>query len=142
MNYGDATTDFGKLANLADERIEGLCRGNSPKWIPAIMQVSDGATVTAEVGRYQPNAWGLQDMHGNVWEWTLSTYKPYPYNATDGRDNGVAEGTKVLRGGSFYDRPYRARSSFRLNYPLWQRAFNVGFRVICDATPATTVAQK
>jgi len=142
MNYGDPSADFGKYANLADQRIESLCRGNSPKWIPAVKQSNDGAIVTEQVGKYQPNAWGLQDVHGNVAEWTLSTYKPYPYNAMDGRDSGKAEGTKVARGGSFYDRPNRARSSARQDYLPWQRVFNVGFRVICDATPVTSVAQK
>ena len=142
MNYGDLSADFGKYANLADQRIESLCRGNSPKWIPAVKQFNDGAIVTEQVGKYQPNTWGLQDMHGNVAEWTLTTYKPYPYNAMDGRDSGKAEGTKVVRGGSFYDRPNRARSSVRVDYLPWQRVFNVGFRVICDATPVTSVAQK
>jgi formylglycine-generating enzyme required for sulfatase activity len=60
----------------------------------------------------------------------------------DGRDSGAPEGTKVVRGGSFYDRPYRARSSVRVDYPAWQKAFNVGFRVICDTAPTTAVAQK
>jgi formylglycine-generating enzyme required for sulfatase activity len=142
MNYGDLGADFGKFANLADQRIENLCRGNSPKWIPAMKQVNDGAVVTEQVGKYQPNAWDLQDTHGNVAEWTLTTYRPYPYNAMDGRDNGEAEGTKVARGGSFYDRPNRARSSARQDYQPWQRVFDVGFRVICDAAPMTAVAQK
>ncbi|MCX5682090.1 MAG: formylglycine-generating enzyme family protein, partial [Planctomycetota bacterium] len=95
MNYGDLAADFGKFANLADQRIESLCRANSPKWIPAIVQVNDGAIITENVGKYQANAWGLQDMHGNVGEWTLSTYKPYPYSAADGRDSGAPEGSKV-----------------------------------------------
>ena len=75
-------------------------------------------------------------MHGNVSEWTLSTYKPYPY-ASDGRDTRQPAGRKVVRGGSFYDRPERARSSFRLSYPPWQCVFNVGFRVVMLDEPAT-----
>jgi formylglycine-generating enzyme required for sulfatase activity len=71
-------------------------------------------------------------MHGNASEWTLSTYKPYPYVDTDGRNNGKEEGFKVVRGGSYYDRPYRARSSFRLAYEPFRRVFNVGFRVACE----------
>jgi formylglycine-generating enzyme required for sulfatase activity len=71
-------------------------------------------------------------MHGNAAEWTLTTYAPYPY-AADGRDSGSPDGPKVARGGSFYDRPLRARSAFRLSYPPWQRIFNVGFRVVCEA---------
>jgi formylglycine-generating enzyme required for sulfatase activity len=137
LNFGAANVDFGKLANLADQRLESLCRGDSPKWIPNATNVNDGAVITAEIGRYQPNAWGLYDMHGNVSEWTLTTYRPYPY-AADGRDNGLAEGRKVVRGGTFYDRPERAGSAFRLSYPPWQRVFNVGFRVVTTGEPAVT----
>ena len=70
-------------------------------------------------------------MHGNAAQWTLTTYRPYPY-AADKVDNGPSQGLKVVRGGSFYDRPNRARSAFRLAYPNWQRVFNVGFRVVCE----------
>jgi formylglycine-generating enzyme required for sulfatase activity len=132
LNFGDCATDFAKLANLADERLLNLCRGDSPKWIPAMTNINDGEIVAGNVGKYLPNAWGLHDMHGNATEWTLTTYAPYPY-AADGRDSGSPDGPKVARGGSFYDRPLRARSAFRLSYPPWQRVFNVGFRVVCEA---------
>ena len=95
--------------------------------------VHDGAVVTQAVGRYPANAWGLFDMAGNAAEWTRSAYRPYPYNVADGREDPSAGGTKVVRGGSFYDRPERARSGFRLNYPPWQRVYNVGFRVAVEA---------
>ncbi len=72
-------------------------------------------------------------MHGNAAEWTLTTYAPYPYQADDGRNAGRPEGEKVVRGGSWYDRPIRARSSFRQSYPAWQKIFNVGFRVIAES---------
>ncbi|MCF7732073.1 MAG: SUMF1/EgtB/PvdO family nonheme iron enzyme [Akkermansiaceae bacterium] len=132
LNYGAVDADFGKFANLADGRLLELCQRDSPKWIPAITNVNDGATVTSEVGRYQPNAWGLADMHGNAAQWTLTTYQPYPYK-DDQTGNGLSKGMKVARGGSFYDRPARARSAFRLAYPNWQRVYNVGFRVVCEA---------
>jgi formylglycine-generating enzyme required for sulfatase activity len=73
-------------------------------------------------------------MHGNVWEWTRSTLLP-----NRGDEAAVASETRVVRGGSWYDRPKRARASFRLNYPSWQRVFNVGFRVVCSET---TVARR
>jgi formylglycine-generating enzyme required for sulfatase activity len=119
-SFGANGDDFSRHANLADARLLQLCRADSPKWIPAIASVNDGAVVVDQVGRYQPNAWGLRDMHGNAAEWT-------------GTDNG---GRKIVRGGSFYDRPQRATSSARVSYPPWQKVFNVGFRVACAAAPA------
>ena len=141
MNYGDAAADFGKFANLADSRLVQLCRRDSPKWIPHISAVNDGSVITDNVGKYGANAWGLHDMHGNVSEWTLSTFAPYPYRAEDGRNAAGPDGRKVVRGGSFYDRPKRARSSFRLDYPSWQGVYNIGFRVLCEAEPKTLMAK-
>ena len=132
LNYGNQATDFSRLANLADKCLTFLCRGDSPPWLPAVTNADDGAGVTNEVGHYRPNAWGLYDMHGNAAEWTRTIYRPYPYNMSDRRDDVQADGAKVVRGGSFYDRPQRARSSFRQQYPSWQRVFNVGFRVVVE----------
>ena len=131
LNYGALETDFGKLANLADQRLAGILVGNSPKWLPRVDSVNDGAICTAPCGNYAPNAWGLFDMHGNAGEWTRTTYKPYPYK-DDGRDRGDADGLKVARGGSFYDRPQRATSAYRFAYPAWQPVFDIGFRVACE----------
>ncbi len=133
MNYGDISADFARFANLADKRLVELCKRDSPKWIPHIPTVNDGAIVTDNVDRWQPNAWGLHGMHGNAAEWTRSLYMPYPYRENDGRNNLAAEGERVVRGGSFYNRPHHARSAFRLSYPAWQRVFDVGFRVACEA---------
>jgi formylglycine-generating enzyme required for sulfatase activity len=91
--------------------------------------------VSAEVGSYRPNAWGLHDMHGNVWEWTRSSYKPYPYKADDARNDTTGDGPRVVRGGSWYDRPKRCRSAFRLSYPAWRKVYNVGFRVVLERGP-------
>ena len=71
-------------------------------------------------------------MHGNVWEWTLSSYKPYPYKTDDGRNDVKTDevSQRVARGGSWYDRPFKASSSYRLPYRDYQKVYNVGFRVI------------
>jgi formylglycine-generating enzyme required for sulfatase activity len=103
--------------------------GKYDDWIPKDDRFDDGGFVSTDAGKYQPNAWGLCDMHGNVWEWTRSAYRPYPYRE-DGRSDPAAEGLRVVRGGSWYDRPKRCTSSFRLAYEPYEPVYNVGFRVI------------
>ncbi len=132
LSYGATDADFSKTANLADVRLEELAIRDSPKWIPSVRSVNDGFTGPAPVGSYPPNAWGICDMHGNAAEWTLSTYKPYPYKTVDGKNEGGGEGLKVVRGGSFYDRPTWARSASRIAYEPFQSVFDVGFRVVME----------
>jgi formylglycine-generating enzyme required for sulfatase activity len=98
----------------------------------ADLRSHDGACVTDEVGSRYPNSFYLHSMHGNVAEWTLSAYRPYPYDATDGRNDLDAPGERVVRGGSFLDRPQRCRSAARYGYPPWQKVHNVGFRVVVN----------
>ena len=142
MSYGAVDANFGRLANMADKSLTKLCRRDSPKWIPCIGSVNDGAVATADVGRYAPNAWGLCDMHCNAAEWTLSLYRPYPYRAGDGRNDVAADGRRVARGGSFYDRPKRCRSGFRLGYRPWQPVYNTGLRVLVAVGPKKVAAAK
>lgn len=120
LNYGDLDTDFSTFANLGDANLRKLAdegwRPKSPDLVPKDSRFDDGALVTAEAGHYAPNAWGLHDMHGNAAEWTRSDYS--------------ANGRKVIRGGSWRDRPKLARSASRWAYDPWQKVFNVGFRVV------------
>ena len=53
------------------------------------------------VGKGQPNRLGLFDMSDSVWEWCASLYRPYPYVASDGREEAGAPGLRVLRGGGY-----------------------------------------
>jgi len=129
--YGGVGADFARFANLADA--SGGKLRTTP--FPTIGSVNDRQAYAQSCGAYEANAWGLKDMHGGVSEWTLSTYRPYPYVASDGRNDGAPEGRKVARGGSWRDRPHRARSAFRLPYQPWQPVVNVGFRVICKVEP-------
>ena len=101
-------------------------------FIPRSPFFSDKAKVVTGVGQYNPNAWGLHDMHGNVVEWTRTTYERYPYSETDGRNNEKPIGMKAARGGSWRDRPKSATSSYRLAYRPWQPVYNVGFRIIAE----------
>jgi len=140
MWYGSVDADFTEVANFADKSLNGLTRRDSPDWIPTIDTVSDGAIATADVGKHEPNPWGLADMHGNVCEWTRSLYKPYPYKADDGRNALDAGGMRVVRGGSFYERPKQGRSAFRWRYRTWHKVYNVGFRVVIEDGPPRQVA--
>jgi formylglycine-generating enzyme required for sulfatase activity len=143
--YGDLNSDFSRFANLADAKLvefaSDVWNNNVPlkdpsrydEWIPKDARFNDGALVSAPPARYRPNPWGLFDIHGNVAEWTRTTCRPYPYDPGDGRDDAACDGRKVVRGGSWRDRPQRSTASFRLSYQPYQRVFNVGFRVACES---------
>ena len=142
---GTWTATFARFANLADAKLvefasdvwdlskplQNPTRYN--EFIPKELRFNDGSLLSVRPAQYAANAWGLFDMHGNVAEWTRTTYRPYPYSLPDSPDDDTEAGLKVVRGGSWRDRPYRATSSFRLAYPPHQRVFNVGFRVACRA---------
>jgi formylglycine-generating enzyme required for sulfatase activity len=123
--YGDINTDFSKFANFADTSIIALSvnqygRPQLEDFNLRDRRFDDKYCVTANVGSYQPNPFGLFDMHGNVSEWTLSDY---------GKCGGGYE-RKVVRGGSWADRPKKARASWRWGYYPFQPVFDVGFRVV------------
>jgi formylglycine-generating enzyme required for sulfatase activity len=141
MFYGDLNADFGGFANLADATLKQLAVsgvdpqpiGNPDKYwdyVPKEARFNDGVLHLADVGHYKPNAWGLYDMIGNVAEWTLDNYRPYPYAPTAAANDANLLGRKVVRGGSWSERPKESRASSRLDYPAWQRVYNVGFRVV------------
>ncbi|MDQ6979096.1 MAG: formylglycine-generating enzyme family protein [Mariprofundaceae bacterium] len=91
---------------------------------------------TMAVGSFSPNAWGLYDMHGNVWEWTADcSNKSY----TGAPSNGSAwlSGTceqRVLRGGSWSNSPWSLRSANRGGNNSGNRDGTIGFRVVLSAS--------
>lgn len=80
------------------------------------------------VARLRPNAWGLYDMHGNVWEWTADcstpNYTAAPPESCDAR---------MTRGGTFLSRPFVLRSAARTGFGAAMKSFAGGFRVAADA---------
>jgi formylglycine-generating enzyme required for sulfatase activity len=88
---------------------------------------------TTPVGRYPTGAspYGAQDMAGNVWEWTSSLYKPYPYRMDDGRERADATEHRVLRGGSWYGGARHARAAFRYHLRSDLLSDVSGFRLAC-----------
>jgi formylglycine-generating enzyme required for sulfatase activity len=72
----------------------------------------------------------LHDMAGNVWEWTRSLYKAYPYGLEDSREALEAEGYRVLRGGSWLFDPRGARCAFRFGDGPGDFKPDRGFRVV------------
>jgi formylglycine-generating enzyme required for sulfatase activity len=84
---------------------------------------------TTEVGQFPANAWGLYDMHGNVWEWTCSLYD----ENYGGNERHCAEpstgGARVLRGGSWAHVPYWLRGAARFWFPPLAGYYDLGFRL-------------
>ncbi|MFH0878401.1 MAG: SUMF1/EgtB/PvdO family nonheme iron enzyme [Lentisphaerota bacterium] len=89
---------------------------------------------TTPVGLYSPQGdspYGCADMVGNVWEWTHSLYKPYPYKAKDGRENEKDSAPRVLCGGAFYNNAGFVRCASRYGgHPLGAVWYYRGFRVV------------
>ena len=73
---------------------------------------------------------GIHDLAGNVWEWTGSRHRPYPYRADDGREDLEGEGPWVVRGGSwnYFQGFARCAYRFRLIPDIW--SYILGFRVV------------
>ena len=140
--YGDMNTDFGKYENLADKTtLLFAVSGVDPKpmspnsywykyytYLPKEEGVDDGQLIQTGEKVSEANPFGLYNMHGNVSEWTRSDYVPYPYNPK----TKLTSDHKVVRGGSYIERPKFSTAYARKAYYPYQRVFNVGFRVIIE----------
>ena len=93
--------------------------------------LGDGFERTSPVGHYPPNAWGLSDMIGNVWEWTRdcwnTSYADAPSDGSAWLEGDCAR--RVGRGGSWNSRPGQARAASRDKAEPGYRDDNTGFRI-------------
>ncbi len=107
---------------LPDDR---LCTFGSFEGPPTVGATPDGAS-----------PFGVLDLAGTVWEWTSSAYRPYPYDANDGREDPLGHDLRVVRGGSFVHDANSIRCSARHPLHPGARDHYVGFRVVAGPTPA------
>jgi len=140
--FGNLNSDFAPYENMADKQLSKMAvSGVDPQPVKEDSQVfkfydyllressvDDGNMIVADVAMYKPSPWGLYDVYGNVAEWTRSDFGPYPYK--EGTQSASQQ--KVIRGGSWIDRPKNSTSYIRNSYYAWQPANNVGFRIILE----------
>ena len=121
------TTPFHTGENLTSDQANYDARGPYPGF-PA----GEFRGRPSPVGSFPPNAWGLHDMHGNVWEWTDDWHCPYPPGpATDPRGRCSTE-LRVIRGGSWAFDANSARCALRYTHRPQDSGFSIGFRVVRD----------
>lgn len=133
------------LNSASDENLQhlGRHRGNNPSGGASTTTLTPSAGGTAIVGSYKPNDWGLYDIHGNVWEWTLD-WGENNIAAYDGKLNidpaapaktlsGASGSTHPLRGGAWGGVVSECRSASRLLDGPGDRGIVCGFRVSCTA---------
>jgi formylglycine-generating enzyme required for sulfatase activity len=124
-HFGDSERDLCTYGNVADLS----AKEKNPGW--TLANCRDGHVNTAPVGSFQPNAFGLYDVHGNVWEWVQDCWNGnYSGAPSDGSARTTVDcGRRVLRGGSWYSNPLYLRAASRGRGTPDFRVDYLGFRV-------------
>jgi len=87
---------------------------------------------TLPVGSFPPNAWGVHDMHGNVWEWTADWYGPYSGGPVTNPVGPASGEQRVIRGGSWHFDAGSARCALRYTHAPEDEGFSLGFRLVAE----------
>jgi formylglycine-generating enzyme len=114
FSYGDTLTS--KQANFYGKLPYG------------VEEEGDYLEKTSEVKSYEPNPWGIYDMHGNVYEWCLDWYGEALPGGVDPK--GVDTGdSRIIRGGTWNRKALSCRAAYRYSTYDYVRSYNIGFRV-------------
>ncbi len=93
---------------------------------------------TVDVGSFEPNPWGLYNIHGNVNEWCWDLYGEYDLTRTDDPTGALAGTRRVYRGGGWNDFGKNLRSAYRGAGELDMASFNLGIRLVRNASNLVT----
>jgi formylglycine-generating enzyme required for sulfatase activity len=142
---GNDPDELSRIANVPDREMKNLWPGSwtleirdgkqTQNRIPfPFVDGTDGYALSAPVGNYPPNSFGLCDMHGNVGEWCRDWYDAnyYAQSPVDDPPGPATGSQRVLRGGGWRSYPLQARSAYRSGIAATYRDNQLGFRVVCE----------
>ena len=129
---GDTPRSVNGFGNVQDASFEAEFSNLDYVYPP--FPFNDGAAFTSVAGKYKPNAFGLYDMHGNVWEWCSDWYDEKYYASSPATDpRGPDSGSfRVLRGGAWFNVPGVGRCAGRSNGTPGRRGDGNGIRVVLE----------